>query len=426
MAELPRKLSVERLPVEGKTVLVRVDFNVPLEEGAGGVQQVGDDTRIRASLPTIRHLIGRGAKIVLVSHLGRPDGKADPKLSLKPVAARLSELLGKPVVFCPDVVGPKAEAAAKALGPGEVLLLENVRFHKEEEKNDPGFAQALARLADAYVSDAFGTVHRAHASTAGVAKLFPQAACGFLIAKELQFLGQALAAPVHPYVAVLGGAKVGDKIAVIRSLLERADTLLIGGAMAYTFLKARGHGIGESLLDEPHLKLAGELLAEAQAKGKRLLLPSDHLVSPKSGFAPPGAPAKAGKPGKAAKPGKDARAERSGVDIAAGQVGLDIGPDTVRRYQDEVRKAKLVVWNGPMGMFELPRFAAGTMAIAQAMAEATRANGAVTVIGGGDSVAAANEAGVADRITHMSTGGGASLEFLEGRTLPGIAVLTDA
>jgi len=420
MAEMPRKLSVERLPVEGKTVLVRVDFNVPLEEGAGGVAQVGDDTRIRASLPTIRHLLGRGAKVVLVSHLGRPDGKADPKLSLKPVAARLSELLGKPVAFCPEVIGPQAEAAAKALGAGAALLLENVRFHKEEEKNDPGFAQALARLADTYVSDAFGTVHRAHASTAGVAKCFPQAACGFLIAKELQFLGQALAAPVHPYVAVLGGAKVGDKIAVIRSLLERADTLLIGGAMAYTFLKAQGHGIGDSLLDEPHLKLAGELLHEAQVKGKRLLLPSDHLVSPKSGFAAPGTP------GKAAKPGKDSRAEPSGVDIAAGQVGLDIGPDTVRRYQDEVRKAKLVVWNGPMGMFELPRFAAGTMAIAQAMAEASRTGGAVTVIGGGDSVAAANEAGVADQITHMSTGGGASLEFLEGRTLPGIAVLTDA
>jgi phosphoglycerate kinase len=419
MASLPRKLSVERLPVEGKTVLVRVDFNVPLEESAGGVRSVGDDTRIRASLPTIRHLIGRGAKVVLVSHLGRPDGQADPKLSLRPVSLRLAELLAQPVAFCPEVIGPKAEAAAKALAPGQVLLLENVRFHKEEEKNEPGFAQALARLGDAYVSDAFGTVHRAHASTAGVAKLFPQAACGFLIAKELEFLGQALAAPVHPYVAVLGGAKVGDKIPVIRSLLERADTLLIGGAMAYTFLKAQGHGIGASLLDEPHLKLAGELLQEAQAKGRRLLLPSDHLVSPQAGFPPPS------KPGKPAKPGLDSRAEPSGVDIAAGKVGLDIGPDTIRRYQDEVRKAKLVVWNGPMGMFELPRFAAGTMAIAQVMADATRA-GAITVIGGGDSVAAANEAGVADRISHMSTGGGASLEFLEGRTLPGIAVLTDA
>jgi len=419
MASLPRKLSVERLPVEGKTVLVRVDFNVPLTEGSGGVRTVGDDTRIRASLPTIRHLMGRGAKVVLVSHLGRPDGRADPKLSLQPVALRLAELLGKPVAFCPEVIGPKAEAAAMALAPGQVLLLENVRFHEEEEKNDPGFAKALAGLADAYVSDAFGTVHRAHASTAGVAKFFPQAACGFLIAKELEFLGQALAAPVHPYVAVLGGAKVGDKIAVIRSLLERADTLLIGGAMAYTFLKSQGHGIGESLLDEPHLKLAGELLREAQAKGRRLLLPSDHLVSPKAAFAAPG------KPGQPAKPSKDSPAEPSGVEIAAGKVGLDIGPDTVNRYRDEVRKAKLVVWNGPMGMFELPRFAAGTMAIARAMADATRA-GAVTVIGGGDSVAAANEAGVADQITHLSTGGGASLEFLEGRILPGIAVLTDA
>lgn len=420
MASLPHKLSVERLPVEGKTVLVRVDFNVPLVEGPGGAMQVGDDTRIAASLPTIRHLIERGAKIVLVSHLGRPDGKADPKLSLAPAAKRLSELLGKPVAFCPESIGPRAEAAAKALAPGQVLLLENVRFHKEEEKNDPGFAQALAKLADTYVSDAFGTVHRAHASTAGVAKLFPQAACGFLIAKELKFLGQALAAPVHPYVAVLGGAKVGDKIPVIRSLLERADTLLIGGAMAYTFLKAQGHGIGASLLDEPHLKLAGELIAEAQGKGKRLLLPSDHLVTPKTAFAAPS------KPGKPSKPSKDAPAEPCGIDIPDGKVGLDIGLDTARRYGDEVRKAKLVVWNGPMGMFELPRFAAGTMAIAKAMAEATRTQGAVTVIGGGDSVAAANEAGVADQISHMSTGGGASLEFLEGRELPGIAVLTDA
>ena len=420
MASLPRKLSVERLPVEGKTVLVRVDFNVPLKEGPGGAMQVGDDTRIAASLPTIRHLIERGAKTVLVSHLGRPDGKADPKLSLQPAAKRLAELLGRPVAFCPEAIGPKAEAAAKALAPGEVLLLENVRFHKEEEKNDPVFAQALAKLAETYVSDAFGTVHRAHASTVGVAKLFPQAACGFLIAKELQFLGQALAAPVHPYVAVLGGAKVGDKIAVIRSLLERADTLLIGGAMAYTFLKAQGHGIGASLLDEPHLKLAGELIAEAQAKGKRLLLPSDHLVTPKTAFAAPS------KPGKAAKPGKDAPATPCGVDIAEGMVGLDIGPETTRVYREEVRKGKMVVWNGPVGMFELPRFAEGTFAIAKAMAEATRANGAVTIIGGGESVAAANQAGVAAGITHVSTGGGASLEFLEGRELPGIAVLTNA
>jgi len=418
MTPLPAKLSVERLPVEGKTVLVRVDYNVPLADGPGGTQRVADDTRIVASLPTIRHLAGRGAKIVLVSHLGRPDGKADPRLSLKPVAERLAELLSQPVAFCPEVIGPKAQAAVKALAPGGVLLLENVRFHAEEEKNDPAFAQALAKLAEAYVSDAFGTVHRAHASTAGVARYFPQAACGFLIAKELNFLGQALSAPVHPYVAVLGGAKVGDKIPVIRSLLNRADTLLIGGAMAYTFLKSQGHAIGASPLDEPHVKLAGELVAEAKARGKALLLPGDHLVSPLSGFAP-------GKPGKAPKPGANSPAEVSGVEIAAGKVGLDIGPQTAKRYAGEIRRAKLVVWNGPMGMFELPRFAQGTLAVANAMAEAT-ANGAVTIVGGGDSAAAVNEAGLADRMSHISTGGGASLEFLEGRVLPGIAVLTDA
>lgn len=419
MAEVPHKLSVEHLPVEGRTVLVRVDFNVPLTEGAGGTLSVGDDTRIRASLPTIQHLMKRGAKSVLVSHLGRPDGKRDPKLSLAPVARRLGELLGQPVAFCEDVVGPKAESAAKALSAGQVLLLENVRFHAEEERNDPGFAKALAKLADAYVSDAFGTVHRAHASTAGVAKCFSKAACGFLIEKELRFLGQALSAPLHPYVAVLGGAKVGDKIAVIRSLLERADTLLVGGAMAYTFLKAQGHGIGASLLDEPHLKLAGELMAEAKAKGKRLLLPADHLVTPKSAFV-------AGKPGKAPKPGKDAPASVCGVDIADGQVGLDIGPDTARHYGEEVRRGKMIVWNGPLGMFELQRFAGGSFSIAKAMADATANRGAITIIGGGESVAAANEAGVVDRISHVSTGGGASLEFLEGRALPGIAVLSDA
>jgi phosphoglycerate kinase len=418
MASVTRKLSVERLPVEGKTVLVRVDFNVPLADGPDGTPRVTDDTRIAASLPTLRHLVSRGARIVLVSHLGRPDGKADPKLSLNPVAIRLAELLDRPVAFCPDAIGPNAEAAVKSLAPGQVLLLENLRFHPEEEKNDPAFAQALAKLADAFVSDAFGTVHRAHASTAGVAKYFPKAACGFLIAKELQFLGQALAAPVRPYVAVLGGAKVGDKIPVIRSLLDRADTLLIGGAMAYTFLKAQGHAIGASLLDEPHVTLAGELLAEAKAKGKALLLPGDHFVSPRSSFAP-------AKPGKAPKPDKTSPAEVSGLEIAEGKVGLDIGPQSAQRFAQEVRRAKLVVWNGPMGMFELPRFAAGTIAIAQAMAEATGSNGAVTVVGGGDSVAAVNQAGVADRISHISTGGGASLEFLEGRVLPGIAVLSD-
>ncbi|MBI3991930.1 MAG: phosphoglycerate kinase [Candidatus Lambdaproteobacteria bacterium] len=391
------KLSVDRIAVRDKTVLVRVDFNVPLAEGA-----VADDTRIRAALPTIRHLMAQGARQVLMSHLGRPKGKADPKLSLRPAADCLARLLGSPVAFSPAVIGEQAQAAVAALRPGGVLLLENLRFHPEEEKNDPAFAKALAALGDAYVSDAFGTVHRAHASTEGVAHYFQQAACGFLIARELEFLGKALEAPESPYVAILGGAKVGDKIAVIRSLLQRADTLLIGGGMAYTFLKAQGHGVGTSLLDEPHLELAGELLAEAKGLGKTLLLPQDHLV--------------------AAALDKAARAEPSGLEIPRERMGLDIGPATVAAYKVQIARARMVVWNGPMGVFEFPAFREGTFAVAHAMADC----GGVTIVGGGDSVAAVNQAGVADRISHISTGGGASLEFLEGRTLPGIAALTEA
>ncbi len=390
------KLSVDRLDSRGKTVLVRVDYNVPVQGG-----KVTDDTRIRASLPTLRHLIQQGAKLVLVSHLGRPKAKVDPKFSLKPVVGRLQELLGQPVAFATDSIGPEAQKAAQALQPGQVLLLENVRFHGEEEKNDPAFAKQLASLAQLYVSDAFGTVHRAHASTAGVAQYFPQAAAGYLIAKELEFLGKCVYQPVHPYVAVLGGAKVADKIAVIRALLERADALLIGGAMAYTFLKAQGHTIGKSLLDEPHVALAGELLADAKQRGKALLLPSDHCI--------------------ATEPKPEAKATVCGIDIPDGWMGLDIGPRTGERYAAEIAKAKLVVWNGPMGMFELPAFSAGTVAIARAMA----ASRAITVVGGGDSVAAVNQAGVANKMSHISTGGGASLEFLEGRKLPGIEVLTE-
>jgi phosphoglycerate kinase len=392
------KLSVDKLDTRGKTVLLRVDFNVPLDGG-----RVSDDTRVRASLPTIRHLIDQGAKLVLCSHLGRPKGKPDPKYSLAPVAKHLQSLLGKPVAFSPEIVGPAARQAAKALQPGGVLLLENLRYDPREEKNDPAFAKELAALAELYVSDAFGTVHRAHASTAGVAKFFPKSAAGFLIAKELEFLGMALHQPRHPYVAILGGAKAGDKIEVIRSLLGRADVLLIGGAMAYTFLKAQGHEIGNSLLDAEHLELAGSLLKDASAKGKRILLPSDHVV--------------------AAELKADARAEDCpSVDIPPGKIGLDIGPKTVEAFRAEIGKAKLIVWNGPMGVFELKPFQGGTFAIARAVAD----SGAVTVVGGGDSVAAVNQAGVADRISHISTGGGASLEFLEGKTLPGIAVLTDA
>ena len=395
------KLSVDKLEARGKTVLLRVDFNVPIENG-----RVGDDTRVRASLPTIRHLMGQGAKLVLCSHLGRPKGRPEPKYSLAPVAKHLQTLLGKPVAFSPEVVGPAAQQAAQALQPGGLLLLENLRFDPREEKNDPAFAKELAALAELYVSDAFGTVHRAHASTEGVAKFFPKAACGFLIAKELEFLGMALHRPRRPFVAILGGAKVGDKIEVIRSLLGRADVLLVGGAMAYTFLKAQGHEIGNSLLAE-HLELAASLLKEAAAQGKPIHLPSDHVV--------------------AAEMKADAKAEAcAGVDIPAGRLGLDIGPKTVAAFRAEIAKAKLIVWNGPMGVFEMAPFQSGTFAVAQAVARASEDVGAVTVVGGGDSVAAVNQAGVAERITHISTGGGASLEFLEGKTLPGIAVLTEA
>ncbi|MCZ6628821.1 MAG: phosphoglycerate kinase [SAR324 cluster bacterium] len=391
------KLRVDEAEVQGKTVLVRVDFNVPLDGG-----QVSDDTRIAAALPTIRYLTGQGARVVLASHLGRPKGKRDPALSLAPVAMRLEQLLGSPVAFCESVVGPAAAGAVAELEPGGVLLLENLRFHAGEERNDPDFSRSLAELAHAYVSDAFGTVHRAHASIAGVASHFSQVACGFLIAKELEFLGRVLNQPLSPYVAILGGAKVGDKIQLVRSLLQRADTLLIGGAMAYTFLKALGHQVGASLLDEPHLELASQLLQEAADQGKAVLLPSDHLV--------------------ASQATPEADVETCGVDIPEGRIGLDIGPESVARFQAALTQARMIVWNGPMGMFELPQFREGTFAIARAAADSA----AMSLVGGGDSVAAVNQAGVAGRISHLSTGGGASLEFLEGKSLPGIEVLTES
>ncbi|MCH8076189.1 MAG: phosphoglycerate kinase [SAR324 cluster bacterium] len=391
------KLSVEALDVAKKTVLLRVDFNVPLENGA-----VADDTRIRAALPTIQYLTQAKAKVVLVSHLGRPKGSPKPELTLRPVAERLAELLEAPVAFCSQTVGQEAVEHAGKLPPGGVLLLENVRFYPEEEKNDPEFAASLARLAECFVSDAFGTVHRAHASTTGVAAHFPQAACGFLIARELEFLGQTLSRPKRPFVAVLGGAKVSDKIGVIQALLKRADTLLIGGAMAYTFLKAQGNPIGDSLLDAEHIDLAKTLLADAPRMGKSILMPIDHRVA--SEISP------------------DASAEVCGRDIPDGKIGLDIGPKTALSYAQSIKRAKLIVWNGPMGMFELPAFEEGTMTVAEAMAE----SGGTTIIGGGDSVAAVNKAGLADRISHISTGGGASLKFLEGQKLPGIEALTDA
>ena len=389
-------LTVDQLETAGKRILVRVDFNVPIDNG-----QIADDTRIRAALPTLRHLVGTGAHLVIVSHLGRPKGRPNPDLSLAPVAERLAALLGQPVAFSPEVIGTETRRVVDALGPGGVALLENLRFHPGEEKNDPQFARQLAALADGYVSDAFGTVHRAHASTVGVAALFWRAACGFLIAKELEFLGMALERPKSPYVAILGGAKVGDKIPVIRSLLARADSLLIGGAMAYTFLKARGHEVGTSLVDEPHLFLAQELMNTAAERGKRLLLPVDHVVGEDLKSQAPPEPC-------------------AGADIPPGRMGLDIGSETVAQYKAVIAQARMIVWNGPMGVFELPAYQTGTFSVARAVA----ASEALSIVGGGDSVAAVNQAGVADRIDHISTGGGASLEFLQGKILPGIAALT--
>ena len=396
MPQINRKKTVRDIDPRGKRVLVRCDFNVPLDGAA-----ITDEKRIVEALPTIRYLKEAGARVILCSHLGRPKGKADPKYSLAPVAARLGELLGCPVPLAADVTGESARSLADSLRDGEVMLLENVRFDPREEKNDPAFARELASLAELYVNDAFGTAHRAHASTAGVADYLP-AVCGFLIEKELSFLGGALEEPARPFAAILGGAKVSDKIGVIRSLLAKVDSLLIGGGMAYTFIKAQGGQIGGSLCEEDKLDLARELLAEAEEKGVRLLLPVDTVIA-------------------------DAFREDAATRVVpAGQIpdgwqGLDIGPETRALFAAEVKQAATVVWNGPMGVFEMKPFAAGTEAVAKAMAE----SGAVTIIGGGDSAAAAAQMGVADRIRHISTGGGASLEFLEGKVLPGIACLED-
>lgn len=387
------KKTVEDLDVAGKRVFVRCDFNVPLEHGA-----ITDDRRITEALPTIRYLLDHGAAVILASHLGRPKGKAAPEFSLRPVADRLTQVLGRPVELLPDCVGPSVEAACRSLAPGQVVLLENVRFHPEEEANDPHFAARLASLADLYVNDAFGTAHRAHASTEGIAHILPGVA-GFLIQKELKYLGQAMENPVHPYVAIMGGAKVKDKIEVIESLLPRVDKLLLGGGMIFTFYRAQGLEIGKSLLDESNLDYAKRLLAEQPGK---IELPSDVVVAPEL---------------------SDASAT-SVVEIAnmpPDQIGADIGPATQRRFAEIIHQARLVVWNGPMGVFELKPFEAGTRAVAEAMAE----SGATTIVGGGDSAAAVEKFGWADRMSHVSTGGGASLEFLEGKELPGIAALQD-
>ena len=386
------KLSVRDLNLKGKTVFIRVDFNVPL---APGGQEITSDKRIRASLPTIRYALEQGAGLILASHLGRPKGKVNPEMSLKPAAARLSELLGRPVKMAPDCVGP--EVAAMKPAPGEVLLLENLRFHKQEEANDPEFSRQLASLCDVYVNDAFGSAHRAHASTAGMIQFVPQAAAGLLMEKELEYLGKATTNPERPCIAILGGAKVSDKIEVIENLLKFADKLLIGGAMAYTFLKAQGRPAGRSLVEDDKVNLAKSLLASA---GDKLLLPSDHVVAAEL---------------------KEGAENQTVATIPDDKMGLDIGAETVRRYSAEIAKAKTIIWNGPMGVFEKPPFDAGTVAVAKAVA----ASGATSVVGGGDSEKAVKAAGVADKISHISTGGGASLEFLSGWVLPGVAVLTD-
>ena len=391
------KKTIEDIDVSGKKVLVRCDFNVPLDEN----KNITDETRINAALPTIKYLLEHGAAVILCSHLGRPKGEFNMKYSLAPVAKRLSEKLGFEVKLAKDVIGPDAKKLAAEVKPGQAVLLENVRFHAEEEKNDPAFAKELASMAEIYVSDAFGTVHRAHASTAGVAEYLP-AVAGFLIGKELNFLGKAVTNPERPFVAILGGAKVKDKIGVITNLLEKVDTLLIGGGMAYTFMKATGGEIGNSLCDDERLSLALELLDKAKAKGVKLLLPVDNVC------------------GKEFNNDTEQMVCESGK-IPEGWEGLDIGPKTVELFSKEIKAAKTVVWNGPMGVFEMPNFAKGTLAIATAMAESD----ATTIIGGGDSAAAVTQMGLADKMSHISTGGGASLEFLEGKTLPGVAALND-
>jgi len=396
---MQKKLTIRDLDLKGRRVFCRVDFNVPIDDSG----QITDDTRIVAALPTIRHIVAAGGKLILASHLGRPKGAADPKYSLAPVAPYLAKLLGQPVAMAHDCVGAEVEALVSSLSNGDILLLENVRFHAGETKNDPEFSQQLASLADVYVNDAFGTAHRAHSSTEGVARLLDQAACGFLMEEELRYLIGALAEPQRPFVAIIGGAKVSDKILVIENLLDKVDSLIIGGGMAYTFLRAQGHAVGKSLVEEDRIELARELLKKAVEKGVNLLLPVDHLAA--EAFA------------------ADAKFSIcNNESIPDDAMGLDIGPQTIELYSETIRAAKTVVWNGPMGVFEFEAFSRGTFAVAEAIA----ASGAVSIVGGGDSVAAVNQSGLAESMTHISTGGGASLELLEGKELPGVAALSNA
>ncbi|MCX7762472.1 MAG: phosphoglycerate kinase [Candidatus Kryptonium sp.] len=394
-----KKVTIDDLNLKGKRVLVRVDFNVPIENG-----KVSDDTRIREALPTIRKIISEGGKAILMSHLGRPKG-IDPKYSLKPVAEHLSSLLGMSVKFAPDCVGEEVKKMVDEMKEGEVLLLENVRFHPEEEKNDENFARELASIADVYINDAFGSAHRAHASTEGVARFVKETAVGYLMQKEVEYLSKAISNPEKPYVAILGGAKVSDKIQVIKNLMDKVDAFLIGGGMANTFLKAKGYEVGKSLVEEDKLELAKEILSEAEKRNVKFVLPVDCVIADK--FA------------------NDANFETVPVDkVKPDWMILDIGPETIKAFYEVLKEAKTVVWNGPMGVFEFDNFAKGTFEIAKFLAEITQ-KGAVTIVGGGDSASAIAKAGLSDKVSHVSTGGGASLEFLEGKVLPGIAAIKD-
>ncbi len=396
------KLSIDKLDMKNKRVLVRVDFNVPLDENL----EITDDIRIVSSLPTIKKIMAEGGKAVLMSHLGRPKGKVNPKYSLKPAAKRLGELLGKEVKLAPDCVGDEVKTMVNAMAAGDVVLLENLRFHEEEEKNDAGFAKQLAELGDLYVNDAFGSAHRAHASTEGVTKYIDKCAAGYLMQKELDYLGSAITEPARPYCAILGGAKISGKIDVITNLLDKVDTMIIGGGMAYTFYKAQGKEIGNSLLEAEKIDLAKEVLEKVSKSKVKFLMPVDVVV--------------------AAEFKNDSPSQVVSVDnIPADKMGLDIGPETIKLFGEELLKSKTVVWNGPMGVFEMDNFAKGTFGIAERLVEAT-SKGAVTIIGGGDSAAAISKAGLEDKVSHVSTGGGASLEFLEGKTLPGVAALSEA